>query len=150
MLSISDTSEFEERVFVKEKNIYSMIEQIRPKKASKSYRLLFTIKELNLLFVSTVLSQTGCYMTYDICNGSYSVDQSNKVHRFFVFGALGAFCSIGLFTDVILKGRYLYNTTIVYILLEVLFLLTVLVSDETCSSLQYYSLVIQGLLMTSI
>jgi hypothetical protein len=67
-----------------------------------------------------------------------------------VFGAIAAFCLIGLFTDLLLKGRYFYNTMAFFEMLEILLLVSVLLSSATCTSIKDYSVSIQGLLMTSI
>lgn len=68
----------------------------------------------------------------------------------FVLGAIIALCTIGIITDLLLKGRYFYNSLAGFIGLEIIFLLCVLFIDGSCTQLEDYSLTIQGFLMTSI
>ena len=133
--STESVPEFEERVFAKEHNVYNMIDKARSVKKNKSFVQLFAVRELLLLLTSAALSQTGSYMAYNICSSAFPPEEEIKAHRFFVFGALTAFFTIGIFTDYILKGRYFYNTVIVCIGLEIVFLLFMLLNDDTCSSL---------------
>jgi hypothetical protein len=53
----------------------------------------------------------------------------------FVFGALIAFCALGLTTDLLLKGNFFYNSLLGFIVLEILFLSCVVIFDSSCDHL---------------
>ena len=119
------------------------------KKKGNSFMQVFRVAEYNLLLLSTALSQTSCYITYDVCQQTDSPDDVRS-RRMFVLGAIIALCTIGIITDLLLKGRYFYNSLAGLIGLEIIFLLCVLFIDGSCTQLEDYSLTIQGFLMTSI
>ena len=93
---------------------------------------IFRVAELNLLLLSTALSQTSCYMTYDVCQRTDSPEDVQS-RRMFVLGAVIALCTLGLLTDLVLKGRYFYNSLAGFIGLEVVFLLCCLLIDGSCT-----------------
>ena len=92
-----------------------------------SYVSVLRIKEIKLLFLSTCIFQTGCYMTYDLNDMiKTSVDEITS-RRSFIFGSTIAFCTLGITTDLALKGKNLYLLLISLTLLEIVFLFVIVV-----------------------
>ena len=72
-----------------------------------------------------------------------------KFRKMFVFGAIIAFLTLGFVTDLVLQGMYLYCAMVFFILLEIALCLAILFKDN-CTSLQNYSYLLQGFLLSSI
>ena len=84
-----------------------------------SYVSVLRIKEIKLLFLSTCLFQIKT-----------SVDEITA-RRSFIFGSTIAFCTLGITTDLVLKGKNLYLLLISLTLLEIVFLLVIVVLQYT-------------------
>ena len=67
----------------------------------------------------------------------------------YLFGGLLAFCTLGITSDLILKGRYFYWQMIVFVCFETLFVLVSFL-EETCTTLEASAPVVQGYLISSI
>ena len=62
------THGFETKILKNEEdNIYNIVDHQRNKKGN-SYIQVFRVAELNFLLLSAALTQTSCYITYDVCS----------------------------------------------------------------------------------
>jgi hypothetical protein len=62
------THGFETQILKNEEdNIYNIVDHQRNKKGN-SYIQVFRVAELNFLLLSAALTQTSCYITYDVCS----------------------------------------------------------------------------------
>jgi hypothetical protein len=73
-------------------------------------------------------------MTYDVCNLTGTVYSGTQARRNFVYGALAVFCTIGILTDFILKGKYFYGCVVGLTTLECIWLIVIIAKQNICET----------------